>query len=123
MSSDEGDDTGRPQKPPLTRECIICGSAGESAAKLLYQSELWDFYYCPACGHWFQSSYRDSSDAFPVKRKSHERALTLLYQERVQEIESLQNTSAFMERVRKRITLFLAKIYLRLARMKISIPG
>ncbi len=116
-NNNNGENTGGPQKPPLQRPCIVCNSSLNSTAELLYQTEFWDFYYCPICCRWFQSSARDSSVAFPVKRKAQERALTLLYDERMQQIQSIYSTSDYVERVRRRVTLLLAKLYFRIARL------
>ena len=93
----------------------MCG-ASDSMAELLFVTELWDFYYCPACRHWFQSSAGNPSDARPVTRKGHERALNLLQAERMQQIQAIHSTADSLARLRRTVTLFLAKLYLRISR-------
>jgi hypothetical protein len=95
----------------------MCGSGGDAAAELLFETEFWDFFYCPNCAHWFQSSAKDAGVAFPVKRKGHERALTLLYTERIQQLEGIRSTGATLDRLRRKTVLFAARVYLKLSRL------
>ena len=95
----------------------MCEPSRNAFAELLLETDLWDFYYCPTCRHWFQSSVKDSRIAFPVRRKGHERALNLLYTEKLRQLQSLYNTSDSIERLRRRLTLFFARLYLRLSRL------
>jgi hypothetical protein len=95
----------------------MCGAGGTAPAELLFETEFWDFYYCRTCGHWFQASATDPKVASPVKRKGHERALMLMYNEKIEQMEGIQNTGAALDRIWRKVVLLTAKVYLKISRL------
>ena len=114
---EDDEDGGHEADRRVKRPCIRCGAASNATAELLLQTDLWDFYYCPNCRHWFQVSANDPRLMYPVRRKGHERALNLLYAEKMQQLQSLYNTSDQLERLRRRLTFLFARLYLKVSRL------
>jgi hypothetical protein len=99
------------------RPCIICPPSRNSSADLLIETNFWRFYYCPTGLHWFQASIHDDSVTQPITSKARIRALTLLYTEQQQQMHTLYTSGDSLRKLRRVLTAFAARVYLRLSRL------
>jgi len=93
--------------------CIKCYSASQ-ACELMYQSALWDFYYCFRCRSWLQSSVVGKRITVLITDKSVIKSLNWNYTVNLQIQQSVPVFGPIIGSLWKRSVLFAARLHLKL---------